>query len=234
MSIGWVIVAFWVSGCVFGMYKVVTRPTSGERSPEHMLSAVAFLLLAAAPVLSLALYQFTPVDHYWAGLGPLLGALLVIGIRTRLRAQRIAADEDLSVTRFREKSARLMFAALLVLTAGSVIYVLLNGVALIIPTIMASTILLIVAAIIGHGVIAALHAPMEETDTPADEFDESVNSLSMRNAYYVMMVGIWAILATALLGLPAHVLALVSFSLIAIAELTYYGSMVRYYRVGVD
>ena len=234
MWIGWILAALWTIGCGLGAHRLYGIKRSGEFLSEHLLNGVALLLLTMAPYTSLLVYQYTPVDHIWMGAGQLLGALLVFGIARRFRFQRLNPDsKEASMTSFREKSAILMFGALVVLTIGALLFIVNFGLSSVVPVVIASVVLLTVIAIVGHIAIALLQYPMEEVDTPADERDREVELSSIRNSYYVIGFGIWVIPVIAVTDYPGFVVALVSCALILAAELMYYGSMVRYYRVGV-
>jgi len=228
------LLALWTIGCGVGIGRLYRLHKSGKYYAEHSKYGGAVALLLMAPYTSLLVYYFTPIEHLWTGAGQLLGALVLWAVGLRSRSQRMNPDsERFSQTSFREKSAILMFATLVVLTLSGLTFVATYGLSTLAPVILAAVAMLITIAIVGHLAIAVLQNPIDELDSAADERDREVELGSIRNAYYVLGFGIWSIPVIAVIDLSGLIVALVACSLILAAELVYYGSLVRYYRTGV-
>lgn len=233
MLTSWILLGIWTLACAAGAWKRYRIKQGGAFYNEHVLYGTSLLLLAMAPWTSLLVYLLTPIDHPWIGAGQFLGSLLTFGVGRRLRSNRLNANTDrASHTCFRERSALFMLATLLVLTVGVLIWVMNKGFEYLVPAVLGFVFWFVVVAIVGHIAIALLQNPIEEANDPPDERDRAVDQNSIRNAYYTIVSGIWVIPVFAVTT-EGYVSAVACCILILAAELVYYGSMVRYYRVGV-
>lgn len=145
---------------------------------------------------------------------------------------------------YREKSAALTFVILSGIYIGYFILTWSLGPGAVIPLFIASTALVILLMAIGHTGLALFEVFGQgwsqarralrtgDIDQAADERDRDANLRSIRNAHYVLVLGIWIVPVLALLSVPAPIVANSAFSAFVLSELVYYGSLVAIYRLG--
>ncbi len=222
--------AFWVASCALSALLIWRKQVEPLRT-EVIFVYVAIGLLALAPVVALVVYGFSGERTFLGGgVHVVLAAVLLVAAR---RASKAAGNENfLSGMTYREKSAGLTFAAL-VLVAGNVSWRLWNGPeAGIVGVLIESVVALVIIMIVGHTLIALFHQPLGEIDIPEDERDRALSLQSTRNAAWVLGAGMWTVMIMALFPPLTAVTAPVILGFILLAELVWYGSLFCYYRLG--
>lgn len=90
----------------------------------------------------------------------------------------------------------------------------------------------IVAVIVGHILFAVLSGGSKISDERADERDRLINGKAMRNAYFVLSIGVLGTLIWQGLGLPAVLGPYALFGIAMLAGGTFAMSQLVYYRIG--
>ncbi|HZY69283.1 MAG TPA: hypothetical protein VFE52_11880 [Devosia sp.] len=90
----------------------------------------------------------------------------------------------------------------------------------------------ILAVIVGHIVFAIVTNGGKVDDERADERDRMIAARSMRNAYFVLSIGVAGVLIWQALGLPAELGPYALFGISQLAGGAFALSQIIYYRVG--
>lgn len=89
----------------------------------------------------------------------------------------------------------------------------------------------IVAVIAGHILFAIFTGGRNISDDKTDERDRLINGKAMRNAYFVLSIGVLGVLIWQGLGLPAELGPYALFGISMLAGATYAVSQIVYYRI---
>ena len=222
----------WTGACLFAVITIWKRRKTDQFFPEHILLTVGILLLAIAPCVALIVFAFGETTSFLGGGIQIVFALILFGGSYRARRHRLNPTDSESSMSFREKSSILVLAALVVVFLGYFARTLGATLAVAIPEFIGSVVLLILIMIVGHIVIAVYHSPLDEVDEAMDERDSAIELRSVRNAYYTMVIGFWAIPVLLILSFPALIIANTWFAILVLSEVVKYGSVVAYYRFG--
>lgn len=191
-------------------------------------------LFALAPVALLIAYAIGGGFSFLAGGLHVVIALVLLASARRGWASEANPDAAASAWSFREKSAGLVFGTLLVIVASFTVRSMDASGEVIAGLVIESIVALVLIMIAGHIVVALLHAPLGELDTPMDERDRELELRSTRNSSWVLGAGMWTVLIVALLPPTNLMLAQVALGFVVLAELVWYGSLFAYYRLGAN
>jgi hypothetical protein len=221
----------WIVACM-----AIAAVTYARRKPRRLLREHGFFLgglacLALTPGLLLLRHGFGVAPSISGGIVPLVVAAVFFSASLNAKRQRLN-PEARSLMTFREKSAgvTLVATAFVYLTY---LYSTWNAtLEVAIPVFIVSVVLIVIILTIGHIVIAVFHSPMEELDEAPDERDKEAQKYGMRNAYYLLAVGIWAVPILSIMSFPPLVVANTAFAVVVLSELAKYGSLLFFYRFG--
>ncbi len=206
-----------------------------RRLPErgYWLGALAFAAAAAAVWIGLAVAAGGAPSLLPSAIYMGLAALLAVAGR-RARRLRLATGEPPATRSFRENSALVMLAALLLVFGNYFRGAWDASPETAIGAFVGAVVSLVVLLIAAHVALAVLHLPVGDLDAPGDERDRAVDLKSQRNAYWVLTAAFWTFPFMLIAAVPlAHALNIWLAELV-LAELVYFGSMVAYYRLGAD
>ena len=204
------------------------------------LTAAGAMLLGAlglftlAPIALLTAYKFCGDFSFFAGGLHFVIATFLLAAARRAQTRQADPEAGASTWSFREKSAGLVFGTLLVIVVAFLVRSVGAPGEAIGGLVIESIITLVLTMVAGHIAVALLHAPRGEVDVPADERDRELELRSTRNSTWVLGVGMWTVLIAALLPPANLLLAQMALGFIVLAELTWYGSLFAYYRLGAD
>lgn len=229
----------WLVGWLaFGMARMKKRESLWAM-PENILFIVAVVLMALAPCFSLLIYALSETKTVWGGSVHALAALVLFAASNRVG---LNPDSPQSPMTFREKSAAVVLLTLCLVYSAYFVFIVYAGYHSIvdlgtpfvaaIPVFIGAVVVQIALIIMGHVGAALFHAPLDELNDGPDERDYDVAQRSARNAYYVLVSGIWIVPVIAFLALPAWVVANTVLAVIVLAEIVKNASMVFYYRLG--
>ncbi|MDA1075048.1 MAG: hypothetical protein O3A63_09865 [Proteobacteria bacterium] len=222
----------WVCAALVCIGMIFRHTKKAGLMKEHAMLMGAIALAALAPCTALIVYAVSgSFSFFGVGIQGAFAAFLLVGA-WRARWHRQDPQRHVSSMAFKEKSAFLVLLALLVVFTGYYSILLSAGLGVSVGVFIGSVVMLVIIMIIGHAALALFHAPVEEVDQALDERDVAVERLSIRNAYYLLLAGIWVIPVMALADLSGLLIANAAFAVILISELVYYTSMVTYYRRG--
>ena len=200
-------------------------------TPAGAMTLAAIGLVSLAPVVMLIAYGFTGTFSFMAGGLHVVLAIVMFGAARR--AQVFQDNPDTASTwSYREKSAVLVFGALVVIVGTFAIRIIAAPGEAVIGIVIESVLALVLIMIAGHVVIAVLHAPIDDVNMPADERDREVELRSTRNATWILGTGMWVVLIASLFPPISLPVAMLAFGFIVLAELVWYGSLFAYYRLG--
>ncbi|MAF08802.1 MAG: hypothetical protein CL389_13245 [Acidiferrobacteraceae bacterium] len=228
----WVGTLVWVAFCLTGTALLLRRRRQGRFFMEHAYLTGVLLLLALAPCIGLLVFAISGVVSFWSGGMQVIFATLLGLAAFRARQHRLNPQTSYSARTFKEKSAALVLVTLLVVFATYFIRTWGSDLDTAIPAFIGAVALLIVVMVIGHITLALFHAPAEELNEEPDERDKAVELLSMRNAYYVLSMGIWVVPIVAVSSLPTLTQVNIWLAVVVISEAVKYGSVFSYYRFG--
>lgn len=228
----WAGTLVWVAFCLTGTTVILRRRWQGRFFMEHAYLTGVLLLLALAPCIGLLVFAISGVISFWSGGMQLIFAVLLGLAAYRARQHRLNPQTSSSARTFKEKSAALVLVTILVVFAAYFIHTWGSDLDMAIPSLIGSVALLVVMMVIGHITLALLHTPADELNEEPDERDRAVELLSMRNAYYVLSVGIWVVPIVAISPLPTLTQVNLWLALVVISEAVKYGSVFSYYRFG--
>ncbi|HEV7690875.1 MAG TPA: hypothetical protein VGO52_08640 [Hyphomonadaceae bacterium] len=197
----------------------------GRKSRHLMWMAAASLALGGAAIPAAIQFIATEGKMWWAG-APLAFIALALGFQS-IRVER---PKGPALATFREKSAAVSVAAILLIYGWATVGVLqapleLEGA---FGFLVGTSVMMIIVMALSHTVLAILREPEKQ-----DERDKLVGWRSTRNGYVVMTVGVWAVLALVFAQAPLGVLAYALLGLFVLAELVRLASELVYYRLAV-
>ncbi len=242
------VATLWIFACVVWFSIVVRRWFAHRETATHrdfpVLVKLGILWIGLAPVISAIQYVATGHRYFWSGAFALFCGLFLIfpgSVFHLLLARRWASRLGVrprrpTATTFREKSIVVQIAMILAVygffgvrlwgfwdqpsmssaAAGSIVFVV---------TLIAITICMIIIGIASH-VALVLYARSETSD----ERDRVIGLRGSRNAYGVLVVGIWCVLYLAIADIPHGALLYAIMGVFALAELVRLGSQLVYYR----
>ncbi len=217
------------AACAFGGWRLWRRPTSGRRPLDHGLALGALALLGLAPWIAVASQVMSGEWSFFAGgIHVVVAAVLALAALWQKR-RRAHAETEVAWT-FAEKSAALIFAALAIIYFGYFLIAPSAPLAAALPMLIGTVVLLVIVMIIGHTLIALFHYPIDEVDAEPDEREEAIRLRSARNAYYLLVAGMWALPAALLLDVGTVQVIQLWLALMVLSEMVYYGSILAYYR----
>lgn len=222
----------WTAGCAVIALRIISNRVHGRLHTDQGLSLIAVASLAAAPWISLLVYQLGDGETLLGGLANVLVAAVMFGGARRARKARLEpSTAAASMTSFQQKGAMLMLLTLAVVYS---VYAVLTWQMpeLTVPLFLGSALLVVVVATVGHSAIALLHAPIDELHAATDERDHAAERYGAHKAYYVLGLGMWVAPAVSFLQPSVLVVTNVAFLFLVLAELVKYASIVRFYRRG--
>lgn len=227
-------VSLWLGLCVTCAIFVVRRSPKPPLLREQALLLTGLGLLAIAPCTFLVMTLFSESPSLFASVIQVSGGALLFAAAYRARQARLNPEAAASRWVYPQKSAVVILLAL-----GALAYNFFGTTRAVpadeaIARFIAAIVLLVILLIVGHIVIAVLHAPANDLDAPRDERDRAVELYSMRNAYYALTAGFLAMPAIMIAGLPLAKALSIWFALLLVAEIIYYSSIIAYYRFGTD
>jgi drug/metabolite transporter (DMT)-like permease len=230
--VAWLGTGLWLAACLTAAGLTLIRRRRGLLPPESGFFAVGLVFLGLAPAMSVVVSWAGGSASIWGGSAQLLVALLFFAAAVLARRRRLNPNAEPSRTTFREKSAALILVTLGIVFAGYFAVTWNASLAAAIPAFIASLVVVIAIMVIGHLAIALSHAPFEEVEETHDDRDREVDLLSLRNAHYVLAVGIWIVPFLAIFSFEPLLVANAVLALIVLSEIAYYGSLMAYYRFG--
>ena len=224
----------WFVIAVAAGIAIYRRKGSGRLRPEQGLALGGTGLLALAPLTYLATYFIADTPALFGSAVQCAGAALLFAASLHTRRLRLNPQAEPGTRSFAEKSALLVLIAVLAVFGMYFVDTFGSSPAGAMTAFVRAVILLIVITIAGHIAIAVFHAPHDDLENPADERDREISRRSLRNAYYALAAGFWSM--PVLIALPVPTLQVLQSWLffLVISEVVYQGSIVRYYRVGID
>jgi uncharacterized membrane protein len=220
----------WLALALAAAYIIFRRRLLAGPGPERAFVLAGTLLLGVAPLMWVIVRELSGSASFFGGWIHATAALLLFAAAFRIRRQRDSGE--LSTLNFTEKSAWLVLGAL-ILVYGTFILRSWNADAeAFAGAFIQSVIVFIAVMIVGHAIIALFHAPISEVDASPDERDRQIALKSSRNSYYVLFIGFWSLPVMVLLQQSIAQILIGWFSLLMLTELTYYLSVIFYYRLG--
>lgn len=227
-------ITLWLGLCATCAVYVIRQHRQFPLLREQGLALIGLGLLAIAPCTFLLLHWLDDDPSVFGSGLQLGGAVLMFLAAWHARRVRLDPANAASAWTFREKSASVVLLALCVLA-----FSYFGRVGNVPPeaafaVFIDAIILLIILMIVGHIVIALLHGPTDELEAPRDERDRAVDLYSMRNAYYLLTGGFFAMPVIIIAQLPLAKALNIWFAVLVLSEIVYYGSLIAYYRFGTD
>jgi hypothetical protein len=222
----WMIICAAAAGVIY-----VRRKDAGLlREDGLLLGGIAFL--AATPLIPLIRSAFGESPSPANGAVPFALATVFLAASLSARRRRLNPKDSASTLTFREKSACLTALATMFVYVGY-FYMTWNAtMAAAVPVFIGSVVLIVIIMIVGHVVIAGFHSPLDELDETPDERDREAALYAVRNAYYLLAVGIWLVPILAIMSFRTMVVVNTALAVFILSELTRLGSLIVFYRIG--
>lgn len=223
----------WFVASLFVAARILRRPGDAPQAERAMLAGAA-ALIGFAPVVWFLVARLAGETSWFAGGLQLAVAGVLIGAAALGRLRRRGAIAAMSRLHFNEKSALIILAALLIVFGGFAQRAWGADDAVILGAFGRAIIEFVVFVVIGHVIASLTHAPQAAVHAEADERDREITLASSRNAYYLLFAGFVSLPFYAVFQPSVAGFVVTWTAVLVLSELVYYGSVLAYYRLGVN